>query len=82
MAEPETAANQEVAQPKRVFDMDDIDLAMIGITALATVAMGIIGWKLTGTNAGTAIAGIFGTAATGLGSLARGRKKATAEPTE
>ena len=82
MPESENATILEAAKPKRILDFDDIDLAMYGITILGTVAMGIIGWKLTGTNAGTAIAGIFGTAATGLGSLARGRKKAKGESAE
>ena len=81
MAEqPETMELVE-CKPKKIFNMDDIDLAMIGITILGLAAMVIIAWKLTGSPAGTAIAGIFGTAATGLGSLARGRKP-TAQPAE
>ena len=63
------------AKPKRIFNVDDVDLAIGTIGLLGAIAIGVIAYKLTGSAAGTAVAGIFGTAATGIGSLARGRKR-------
>lgn len=70
----------EQEKPKRIFNVDDIDLAIGTIGCLRAIAIGVTAWKLTGSAAGTAAVGIFGTAATGIGSLAR-RRKPTPAPT-
>ena len=76
MAEqPEIKGTLLTAKPRRIFNVDDVDLAMICGTVVVMFAIGIVAHKIAGQAAATAVTGIVGTATTFLGSLARGRKK-------
>ena len=75
MAEPEIKGELLVAKPKRIFNVDDVDLAMVCGTVVVMFAIGVVAYKIAGQAAATAVTGIVGTTTTFLGSLARGRKK-------
>ncbi len=75
MAESEIQLTAEPCKPKRIFNMDDIDLAMLCGTIVVIIAIFVVADKIVGNAAATAVTGIVGTTTTFLGSLARGRPK-------
>lgn len=73
MAETETELKDESfeAKPAKKWDVDDKDLAMIGIVVLCCVG-GLILWAVA--QPAAAIGALFTGGVTALGSLASGRK--------
>lgn len=77
LPDTEKVKNYEASKPRKKWDMDDKDLAMIVIGALVltgTVIMGIL-MLVTKTDGFSALAAMVSTGITALAALATGRKQ-------
>lgn len=64
----------EIEKPKKLFDMDDIDLAIIAICVVVIVGLAVAVFLIWKDKDIAPLTGIIGTATTGIAGLAKGSK--------